>query len=267
MQPTSSPNDPIDSSCVIAHDLDIGYQGEVIVPNVNFELACGQSLALVGINGSGKSTLLKTIVGLLPPIHGEIRVLGNLPGKSPHQLAYLSQFHSSGFILPLRVVDVVKMGRFPEKGLFGRITREDDEIVAASMRRMDVEELRDAPLRMLSGGQQQRVYMAQALARQADLIVLDEPTSSLDAAGRELVSRILEEERSRGAMIVVATHDIQLAAECSLAMLIAREVVATGPGREILTPEALLKTFGIVLLYQGQDKGVGIVEREHGHDL
>ena len=267
MQPTPSPNDPTNTSCVIARNLDIGYQGEVIVPNVNLELACGQSLALVGINGSGKSTLLKTIVGLLPPIHGEIRVLGNPPGKSPHQLAYLSQFHSSGFILPLRAVDVVRMGRFSEKGLFGRMTREDDEIVAASMRRMGVEGLRDAPLRPLSGGQQQRVYMAQALARQADLIVLDEPTSSLDAAGRELVSHILEEERSRGTMIVVATHDIQLAAECSQAMLIAREVVAAGPGREILTPEALLKTFGIVLLYQGQDKGVGIVEREHGHDL
>jgi ABC-type Mn2+/Zn2+ transport system ATPase subunit len=100
----------------------------------------------------------------------------------------------------------------------------------------------------------------------ADLIVLDEPTTNLDATGIEVVSRILEEERSRGAMIVVATHDIQLAAECDQAMLVAREVVAIGPGREILTPEVLLKTFGIVLLYQGQDKGVGIIEREHRHD-
>jgi ABC-type Mn2+/Zn2+ transport system ATPase subunit len=266
MQPTPSTIDPTNTSCVTARDLDIGYQGEVVVPQVNFDLVCGQSLALVGINGSGKSTLLKTIVGLLPPIHGEIRVLGNPPGKNPHQLAYLSQFHSSGFILPLRVVDVVQMGRFSEKGLFGRMTREDDEIIAASMRRMGVEGLRDAPLRTLSGGQQQRVYMAQVLARQSDLIVLDEPTSSLDAAGRELFSSILDEERSRGAMIVLATHDIQLAAECSQAMLLAREVVAVGPGQDILTPEALLKTFGIVLLYQGQDKGVGIVEREHGHD-
>jgi ABC-type Mn2+/Zn2+ transport system ATPase subunit len=76
----------------------------------------------------------------------------------------------------------------------------------------------------------------------------------------------MDEERQRGAMIVVATHDIQLASECNQAMLLARAVVATGPGEEILTPEALLKTFGIVLLYQGEDKGVGIVEREHGHN-
>jgi len=266
MQSTPPTIDPANSSCVIARNLDIGYQGQIIVPQVNFDLNCGQSLALVGINGSGKSTLLKTIVGLLQPIDGEICVLGNPPGKNPHQLAYLSQFHSSGFILPLRVVDVVQMGRFSKKGLFGRMTGEDDQIITASMQRMGVEELRDTPLRTLSGGQQQRVYMAQVLARQSDLIVLDEPTSSLDAAGRELFSHILDEECIRGAMIVVATHDIQLAAECNQAMLLAREVVAIGPGYDILTPEALLKTFGIVLLYQGQDKGVGIIEREHGHD-
>jgi ABC-type Mn2+/Zn2+ transport system ATPase subunit len=265
MQSTSTLPDYL-ASCVIARGLDIGYQGQVVVPEVNFELTCGQSLALVGINGSGKTTLLKTIVGLLPPIKGEITVLGNSPGKNPHQLAYLSQFHDSGFILPLRVKDVVEMGRFTERGLFGRMTSEDEDIIATSINRMGIEDLRDSPLRLLSGGQQQRAYMAQVLARQADLIVLDEPTSSLDASGRDLFSRIMDEERNRGAMLVVATHDIQLASECNQAMLLAHEVVAVGPGEEILTPEALLKTFGIVLLYQGEDKGVGIIEREHGHN-
>ncbi len=265
---TSVPQPPQDnpSACVTAHNLDIGYQGKVVVPNVNFDLTCGQSLALVGINGSGKTTLLKTIVGLLPPIKGDICVLGHAPGENPRQMAYLSQFHDSGFILPLRVKDVVEMGRFTERGLFGRITAQDEQIISSALQRMDIEELRDLPLRMLSGGQQQRTYMAQVLARQADLIVLDEPTASLDASGRELFSRIMDEERQRGAMIIVATHDIQLASQCNQAMLLAHEVVAVGPGEQILTPEALLKTFGIVLLYQGEDKGVGIVEREHGHD-
>jgi ABC-type Mn2+/Zn2+ transport system ATPase subunit len=166
----------------------------------------------------------------------------------------------------LRVKDVVQMGRFTDKGLFGRMTLEDEHIIDASLERMGVDDLRDTPLRLLSGGQQQRVYMSQVLARRADLIVLDEPTSSLDASGRELFSRIMDEERQRGAMLIVATHDIQLASECNQAMLLAHEVVAVGPGAEILTPDTLLKTFGIVLLYQGEDKGVGIVEREHGHN-
>jgi ABC-type Mn2+/Zn2+ transport system ATPase subunit len=266
MQPVSPIQESTNTSCVIVRNLDIGYEGQVVVPDVSFELTCGQSLALVGINGSGKTTLLKTIVGLLPPIKGEIQVLGNPPGKNPQQLAYLSQFHEAGFILPLRVKDVVQMGRFTDKGLFGRITSEDEHIIDASLQRMGIADLRDTPLRLLSGGQQQRVYMAQVLARQADLIVLDEPTSSLDASGRELFSRIMDEERNRGAMLIVATHDIQLASECNQAMLLAHEVVAVGPGAEILTPDTLLKTFGIVLLYQGEDKGVGIVEREHGHN-
>jgi len=219
----------------------------------------------VGINGSGKSTLLKTIVGLLPPLRGELRVLGSTPGKANRQIAYLSQANSAGFILPLQAVDVVRMGRFPEKGLFGRMTREDEEIVHTAMKRMGVADLRQAPLRDLSGGQQQRVYIAQALARQADLLILDEPTSNLDAAGRQTFSQAMDEEIRRGAMVVIATHDIQQAAECDLAMLLARQVVALGPGREVLTPETLLNTFGIVLMLQGADQKIGIVERDHGH--
>ncbi|HEX9012420.1 MAG TPA: metal ABC transporter ATP-binding protein [Anaerolineaceae bacterium] len=255
-----------DSACVEARGLDIGYGGEVIVPGVSFELSCGQALALVGINGSGKSTLLKTIVGLLRPLAGEIRVLGGRPGEVPGRIAYLSQFHSSGFILPLRVVDIVRMGRFAEKGLFGRMTHEDESIVDDALRRMGIANLKDAPLRLLSGGQQQRAYIAQALARRADLLVLDEPTSSLDAGGREIFLRVLQEELDRGAMAVIATHDIQQASGCAQVMLLAREVVALGPAKEVLTPESLLKTFGIVLVEQGQDQRIGIVEREHGHE-
>jgi ABC-type Mn2+/Zn2+ transport system ATPase subunit len=256
---------PLDPSCLVSEHLDVGYGREVIVPDVNFRLSCGQSLALVGINGSGKSTLLKTIVGLLPPLRGDIQILGSQPGKASRRIAYLSQSNASGFILPLQTVDVVRMGRFPEKGLFGRMTQDDEHIVQVSMQRMGIDALDHTPLRDLSGGQQQRVYIAQALSRQADVLVMDEPTSNLDAAGREIFKQIVGEEIRRGAMVVLATHDIQQAAECDLAMLVARQVVALGPGREVLTPEALLQTFGIVLMLQGQDQKVGIIEREHGH--
>jgi len=261
--PSSSLPDP---SCLVAEHLDIGYKSERIIADISFRLNCGQALALVGINGSGKTTLLKTLVGLLPALGGEVRVLGNPPGKNPHSLAYLSQFHPSGFILPLRTIDVVAMGRYPEKGLFGRMTADDREIVRSSMRRMGIGDLQNAPLRELSGGQQQRAYIAQTLARQAELLILDEPTSGLDAGGRETFTQVLEEEIQRGAMAVIATHDIQQASECDQVMLLARQVVALGPASEVLTPEALLKTFGIVLMAQGPDRRIGVVEREHGHD-
>ena len=255
-----------EDDCLTVHHLDIGYDEQTIVADVSFKLSCGESLALVGINGSGKSTLLKTIVGLIPPIRGEISVLGRPPSKAFHKLAYLSQTYVSGFILPLRAIDVVRMGRFSEKGLLGRMNRQDDEIIRSTMVQMGIEDLADSPLRLLSSGQQQRVYIAQALARRADLLVLDEPTSNLDAGGREIFAKALEGELKRGAMAVLATHDIHQAMGCDLTVLLAKQVVAIGPGREILTPEALLKTFGIVLFLEDQDQKIGVLEREHGHE-
>jgi ABC-type Mn2+/Zn2+ transport system ATPase subunit len=112
---------------------------------------------------------------------------------------------------------------------------------------MGVAGLARAPLRSLSGGQQQRVALAQALARRADLIVLDEPTSGLDAGGRELYLQAFAAEMARGAAIVTATHDISEAVEYDQVMLLARRVVALGPGAEVLTADRLLNTFGILL--------------------
>jgi ABC-type Mn2+/Zn2+ transport system ATPase subunit len=120
------------------------------------------------------------------------------------------------------------------------------------------------PLRSLSGGQQQRTYLAQALAHQADLLVLDEPTSGLDAGGRERYLKAIDDELNRGASVIVATHDIQdEAAICQQVMLLARKVVALGAPQQVLTPEALLETFGIVI---SGGKRLEVLETKHGHD-
>ncbi len=251
--------------CLRANNLDIGYDGDTVVRGINLELGLGQSLALVGMNGSGKSTLLKTIVGLLRPLRGELAVLGTPPGGTPRRIAYLSQFQTSQLILPLRAADIVRMGRYPVHGLLGRMTKEDDELVAAAMRTMGVEGLSDAPLRSLSGGQQQRVYLAQVLAQRADLLVLDEPTAGIDAAGKEIYGQAMQAELARGATVITATHDIQEAARGDQVMLLARRVIALGSPREVLRPEALLETFGIVITFENQHLGLIGVESEHGH--
>ncbi|RPJ60247.1 MAG: ATP-binding cassette domain-containing protein, partial [Dehalococcoidia bacterium] len=162
-----------------------------------------------------------------------------------HRIAYLSQFHVSGFVLPLRAIDVVRMGRFSKLGLWGKATREDEELVTESMKQMGIDHLANTPLWYLSGGQQQRTYIAQVLAHRADLLVLDEPTAGLDAAGQEIFLQAMKKELSRGAALVTATHDIKEASNCNLVMLLARQVVAIGTPQEILTPDLLLKTFGI----------------------
>jgi ABC-type Mn2+/Zn2+ transport system ATPase subunit len=229
-----------------AEKLGVGYANEVIVSNLNFEIGAGEAFALIGTNGSGKSTLLKTIVGLLPVMRGKLSVFGTPPGNNHERIAYLGQFHHSGFVLPLRVIDVVRMGRFPLRGLWKHMSREDDVIVNEAMQRMGIERLSEAPLRSLSGGQQQRTYLAQVLAHQADLLALDEPTSGLDAGGRDLYLHALNDEICRGASVITATHDIQEEASlCKHVMLLARKVVAFGPPSEVITQETLLETFGI----------------------
>ena len=250
---------------VHASHLDVGYNGEVIVPDINFELRAGQAIALIGTNGSGKSTLLKTIVGLLSSLKGKLSVFGTTPGNTPRRIAYLGQFHSSGFILPLRAIEVVRMGRYPEHGLWGRMYSQDDEIVHAAMQTMGISQLADTPLKSLSGGQQQRTYLAQVLAHRADLLVMDEPTSGLDAGGRDLYLQAFNDELCRGASIIVATHDIQEEASlCQQVMLLARRVVAFGTPQEVITAENLLETFGIVVT--AAKEKIHVLECRHGHD-
>lgn len=236
-----------DRDPIVAHDLTVGYRGDPVIQGIELRVRPGTSLALVGTNGSGKSTLLKTLVGLQPPIAGQLRTLGEAPGRSPRRLGYLSQFHASGFILPLRAIDVVRMARFPSQGLLGRPTREDRDLVAWAMERMGVGELAKHPLRSLSGGQRQRVYLAQVLARRADVILLDEPNAGLDAGGRERYLDAFAAELHRGAALITATHDIGEAIEYDQVLLLARRVIALGPGREVLTADRLMETFGIVI--------------------
>lgn len=254
----------MNESFITARDLTIGYGRQVIISGINFTLEPGKTLALVGVNGSGKSTLLKTIAGLLPKIEGNITVFGREPGKTPVRIAYLSQFNPAGFLLPLRAIDVVRMGRFSALGLLGRMKKEDEDIVRNSMDFMGVPHLADKALSTLSGGQRQRVFLAHVLARQADLFLLDKPASGLDVPGNELYKKAVAAILKRGASLVIATHNIKEASICDQAMLLAQRVVTYGPGNSVLTPETLLSTFGIIARMEAGQ--VVVVEKEHGCD-
>lgn len=253
-------------TAIRARGLDIGYRGEVVVSGIELSVPEGGSLALVGTNGSGKSTFIRTLVGLLPTLAGTLDVIEASPGQAPARLAYLSQFHSSGYILPIRAVDVVRMARYASLGLVRRAGPEDGELVEWAIETMGISEVRGKPMRDLSGGQRQRVYLAKVLAHRADLIVLDEPTAGLDAGGRERYLEAFAAELRRGAALVTATHDIGEAVEYDQVLLLARRVVALGPGVEVLTPDRLMETFGIVISDPHREH-VGrftVAERTHG---
>jgi ABC-type Mn2+/Zn2+ transport system ATPase subunit len=266
------------SPAVRTHDLAVGHARLPVVDGLDLLLPPGRVLALVGSNGSGKSTLLKTLVGLLEPLGGTLEVLGGNArrshGRSPNArgdrdggggVAYLGQFHTERTPLPLRALDVVRMGRFARLGLWGRLRAADHDAVQRAMDRMGITPLADAAVRSLSGGQRQRVYLAQVLAAEADLLLLDEPTAGLDAPGHERYEAAVADEVARGAAVVVATHDIGEAARADQVLLLARRVVAYGPPGDVLRPDHLLETFGVAL----RDVG-GLLVRtgdDHGHDV
>ena len=253
------------SAPIVAEHLRIGYgQRAVVADPLELRLEPGGELAVVGTNGSGKSTLLRTVAGLIPPVGGELRVLGGRPGRQPARVSYLAQAHPQGFVLPLRARDVVAMGRFARRGLLGRLRAEDHAAITDAMERMAVVTLADRPLATLSGGQRQRVYLAQALARHADLLLLDEPTGGLDVAGIDLLAGALRRERERGAAVVVCTHDIRDALQADHALLLAGRVVASGPPERVLTREALLETFGLVVAEL--PGGAVAMDPSHRHD-
>jgi ABC-type Mn2+/Zn2+ transport system ATPase subunit len=250
-----------------AGGLTVGYAGRPVLRDVDLDLRAGESLALVGVNGSGKSTLLKTIAGLLDPIAGSVSVFDSRVGSRPERIAYLGQFHSVGGLLPMQVRDVVMMARYRHRGLLGRITRADREAVDVALDRLAIGALATKPLRSLSGGQQQRVYLAHAMAREADLLLLDEPTAGLDAAAIERYGELIREEIARGAAVVTATHDVRDAARATQVMLLAGRVVAAGPPSYVLTPERLSEAFGIELLAveHGDHTDIVVPERAHAH--
>ena len=232
------------TAVIVATGLAVGYGHRPVVDGLDFSLFPGQLLVLIGTNGSGKSTLLKTLAGLLVPQGGDVTVLDGLPGTQPARVAYLPQHPVSSHTLPLRVEDVVAMGRFARHGLLGRMGREDADAVEDAMRRTGAIDVRRRPLRDLSGGQQQRAHLAQVLSRGGEVLLLDEPTAGLDLAGRRLVADLIAQERERGVTVVMATHELSDADTADAAILLAQRVVAQGPPTEVLTDAALREVFG-----------------------
>ena len=225
-------------------DLAVGFDRHVVVDGITLETGPGGLVVLMGTNGSGKSTILKTLAGLLEPVSGEVRVLGDWPGEHSSRVAYLPQHPKSLATLPLRACDVVRMGRYASLGLMGRAGAEDRRAVESAMARMSVTQFRDRPLHALSGGQQQRVHLAQILARNADVVLLDEPTAGLDAQGRKAVARMVQEERDAGHCVVMATHDIADAEPADTVLLLAHRLIAQGAPGDTLTDDNLRACYG-----------------------
>jgi manganese/iron transport system ATP-binding protein len=220
-------------------------QGETIaLEDVSFELSRGDSVAVVGPNGAGKSTLFKAIAGLLPHRAGEITVYGVRP-DAHICIAYVPQTTNVDWSFPVRVFDVVMMGRTGRIGLLRKATRADRSLVYQCLEMVNMEDLATRQIGELSGGQRQRVFIARALAQEAEIVLMDEPLTGLDVRSQQGIFTILSGLTERGVTILVSTHDLESAAErFRLVMLLNRRIVAFGTREVALNPEVLFSTFG-----------------------
>lgn len=193
-------------SYITCKDLALGYDGEIISENINFEVGAGDYLCIVGENGAGKSTLMKTLLHLIEPVSGEI-VYGEDITSS--EIGYLPQQTQIQKDFPASVWEIVMSGNIAAKGYF--YGKAEKEKALFNMERMGIVDLKKKTYKNLSGGQQQRVLLARALCATEKLLILDEPVSGLDPKVTAEFYRLIKELNKTGITIIMVSHDLQAA--------------------------------------------------------
>lgn len=246
----------------MVRDLGVVRQGRRVLEIAELTIGRGVT-ALVGANGSGKTTLLHTVAGLLPAT-GTLSVLGRTPAEARGRVAYVLQSSAVSEHLLVTVEETVALARAASRGPVRRLRPTDRAVVRRSMERLDIVPLVRRQLAELSAGQRQRVFVAQGLAQDADVLLLDEPVAGLDLPSADRIGLVVAEERARGATVVIATHDLDEAARADHVVLLAGRVVAAGPPSTVLTADHLRVAYGSSLLDLG-DRLVAIDDGAHGH--
>lgn len=240
---------------VQAVQLYVRYDGRLALEEISFSMFKAERVAVVGPNGAGKSTLFKVIAGVISPTSGELTIAGE--GVSGHIcVAYLPQRSHVDWNFPVSVADVVMMGRIAKLGPLRWPGRGDWRQVRQSLADVGLEALAGRQIGELSGGQQQRMFIARALAQEAELLLMDEPLTGLDASSQQATFDVLDELRRREVTVMVATHDLDQAAEkFDRVMLLNRRLMGFGLPDEVFTTERLLQAYGGHLhrLGQGSD--------------
>jgi len=234
---------------VTAENITVKYGTRIAIDGSSFSIPKGSVTALIGPNGSGKSTLLNAIAGLHDPASGSLEV-----EAVANRIAFVLQSTKVNASLPISVREVVTMGRYAATGAYGRIRQIDREAVEEAMERTEVASLADRQLHDLSGGQRQRVFVAQGLAQEHDLLLLDEPMTGLDLPSAQALDEVIHLEQERGCTVVMSTHDLSEAQVADHVLLLSGRVMADGPPGDVLTPANLSDAYGQSLLHVDGDR-------------
>lgn len=220
-----------------------GYNDETVLFDINLAVWKDDFIGLIGPNGGGKTTLLKTILGLLPPQKGSIRVLGKTPQQGRSQIGYVPQIAIFDSDFPISVQDVVRMGRLSPKRLFKPYNDQDDAIVQEKLAWVGMLKHKKRSLRELSGGERQRIYIARALATEPDLLLLDEPTNSVDVEAQQRIFELLNQINQHGVTILLVSHDLNaISSHVKSIACLNREMHYHG--EKEITPEMLQAAYG-----------------------
>ena len=235
------------SPAVDIRNVTFSYGDTVAIRDVSLTIEEGDFLGLIGPNGSGKTTLLHLMLGLHRPDSGTIELFGDPVEEfeAGERIGYVSQQATSrGGTMPVTVREVVRMGRFAHAG-HGRLADEDRRLVDEALETVDIADLADRRVNELSGGQRQRAFIARALASEADLLALDEPTVGVDAESRDAFYRLLESLNESGITIVLIEHDIGVVTDrADHIACINQELYHHGDTESFVESDALAEAYG-----------------------
>ncbi len=251
--------------CLEVRDLAAGYDARPSISRVSFGIRPGQMVGVIGPNGAGKTTLFKAILGLIPRHGGEILLHEAEALSQRAMMGYLPQLDAIQRSFPVCVSDVVMMGRYPRMGWVRRPGGEDATAVRDALKRVGLLDHARAQIGRLSGGQLQRVLLARVLAQDPHLLLLDEPVSGVDPTTQHAVFEVLEELRSGGKTVVVATHDLNCVVErFDQVLCLNKTLIAYGPPGEVFRDEILEATYGShLMIVQVGDRRVVVADEHH----
>lgn len=220
-----------------AAGLDVKFDGVPALSNVTLEVPSGASVAVLGPNGAGKSTLFEAAIGLVAPSRGSIEL-------HSRRVAFVPQHLDVDQTFPVTVGDVVSMGRYGDLGYLRRPGPRDRELVAEALDALGIEALERRRFGSLSGGERQRALLAQAVAQDAEIVLLDEPLTGVDVPTQESIRALLGRWHAAGRTVIVATHDLASATrDYDLVMCLNRRLISFGPPDVACTEDVLRETF------------------------
>jgi zinc transport system ATP-binding protein len=195
------------SPAVSLKNVYVNYEGISVLEDINLEVAPKEYLGIIGPNGGGKTTLLKTLLGLIRPAKGRVQIFGKPPWQAHSYIGYVPQYTAFDREFPINVWDVVLMGRLGKTSLIKSYNSRDNEMAEQALKRVGMESFRNRQIGRLSGGQLQKVLIARALTSQPQILLLDEPTSSIDAESETGLYGLLG-ELNESMTIIMVSHDI-----------------------------------------------------------